>query len=59
MAALTLLELIAELLALTEIIHPRAFDGGDVNEDISAGSLGLDEPVTLLRVKPFDRTGRH
>src|SRR5215470_6681177 len=58
-AALTLFELIAELLALAEIIHSRALDGGDVDEDISAGCFRLDKPVTLLRIKPFDRTGRH
>jgi hypothetical protein len=30
-----------------------------VNEDVSAAVFGLDEPVSLLRIKPFDRTGRH
>src|SRR6266446_4766417 len=58
-AALALLELVADPLTLAQIVHPRALDGGDVDEDVSAGSFGLDEPVTLLCVKPFDRTGRH
>src|SRR5215472_14302371 len=58
-AALALLELITEFLAFTQVVHPRAFDGGDVYKDVSARSFGLDEPVTLLRAEPFDRTGRH
>src|SRR6516162_9793490 len=58
-AALALLELIAEPLAFTQIVHPRALDSRDVNKDIAPRSFGFDEPVTLLRVEPFDRTGRH
>src|SRR5438132_13545374 len=58
-AALALLELVVELLTLAQIVHPRALDGGNVNEHVSAGGVGLDEPVTLLRIEPFDRTGRH
>jgi hypothetical protein len=56
---LALLELVAEPLAFTQIVHPCALDGRDVNKDVAPGSFGLDEPVTLLRVEPLDRTGRH
>src|SRR6516165_2627010 len=58
-AALALLEFVADPLAFTEVVHPSLLDGGDVNKDVTPGSLGLDEPIALLRVEPFDRTGRH
>src|SRR5437879_6549692 len=50
-AALALLQIVADPLALPQIIHPGALDGGDVNEHVSARSFGLNKPVTLLRIK--------
>jgi hypothetical protein len=58
-APLALLELIVELLTLTQIVHPGAFDRRDMNEHVSASVFRLDEAIPLLRIEPFDRTGRH
>ena len=58
-SALALLELVTELLTLPQIVHPSTLDRRDVNKHVSAAGFGLDEPVALLRIEPFDRTGRH
>jgi len=57
--ALTLLKLVAEPLSFPQIIHSGALDGRDVDEDVSTAALGLDKSIALLRIEPFDRTGRH
>jgi hypothetical protein len=46
-------------LTFAQIVHAGALDSGDVDKDISAAALGLDEAIALLRIEPFDRTGRH
>src|SRR6516165_1791298 len=56
---LALLQLIAELLTLPQIVHPGAFHRRDVNEHVSAAGFRLDEAIPFLRIEPFDRTGRH
>jgi hypothetical protein len=35
------------------------FDGRDVNEDVIAAVLGLDEPVSRSRIEPLHRAARH
>src|SRR5579859_4447383 len=58
-AALALLKLVSELLALVETVHAGPLDGGDVDENVRASARRLDKPIALLGVEPFDRTGRH
>src|SRR5438093_40930 len=51
------------------VLHPLALvegaeasrvgDGGEVDEDVVAAVLGLDEPETLGRVEPPDRSDCH
>ena len=39
--------------------HAGTLDGGDVHEHILAAVVRLDEPKTLLRIKPLDRSDCH
>src|SRR5262249_24614545 len=41
-------------LAFVEGAEARALNGRDVNEHILVAGRGLDEPVTLRRIEPFD-----
>jgi len=45
-------------LPLFQSLQPRLLYGRDVNEDIRAAFFCLNKPVTLLRIKPLDRTVR-
>src|SRR5439155_19647758 len=58
-ALLAALDVIAQPLAFAEVGDSRALDGGDVDEHILRAVFGLDEPVALLRVEPFDRADGH
>ena len=46
------------LLALVEGAHAGAFDGADMNEDILAALVRLNEAETLLVVKPLHSSRR-
>src|ERR1700722_2007897 len=58
-ASLVLLELKAELLALAEGAEARAFDRRDMNENVIAAVVGLDETKALGGVEPLHCTNRH
>jgi hypothetical protein len=51
--------LVADLLAFGEVAHPGAFDGGDVNEDVSAARVGLNKTKTLCGIEPFNCASGH
>src|SRR5260370_34456245 len=57
--SLILSELIRQLLAFVQVRHPGALNRADVNEDILAAIIRLDEAKTLLRIEPFDSSGAH
>ena len=44
------------LLTLVEGLEALHLDGREVNEDVAAAVLPLNEPVPLLGVEPFDPT---
>src|SRR3984893_5801267 len=58
-AAAVGLDVERELLALDEIAHAGALDGGDVNEHIRAAGVLHDEAVALLGVEKLDGTLSH
>ena len=58
-AALALLELVVQLLALLQAIHAGPLDRGNVHENVGSSIGRLNKTVALLGVEPFDRTGRH
>ncbi len=47
------------LLSLVEAVHPGAFDGADVHEDILAAVIRLDKAEAFLAVEPLYCTLRH
>ena len=50
---------VAHLGTLIEAAQSRLFDGRDVHEDILAAIVGLNESISLRRVKPLHSTYRH
>src|ERR1700759_2284221 len=52
-AALIALHLEAQLLAFAERAEARAFDGRDVDENVRAAVVGLDEAKALGGVEPL------
>jgi hypothetical protein len=50
---------IGNLLAFWEFPETRTFNRADVNEDIRAAVIWLDEAEALSRVEPFNCTGSH
>ena len=44
---------------LIETAEAGAFNRRDMNKDVLAAALRLDEAVTLLRIEPFHGTCRH
>src|SRR5262249_6999635 len=46
-------------LPLVERAQAGALDGGDMDEDIFAATLGLNESVALRRIEPLDGTSSH
>jgi hypothetical protein len=50
---------VAHLGTLIEAAQPRFFDGRNVHEDILAAAIGLNETISLRRVKPLHSTCRH
>src|SRR5947209_3093148 len=59
LAALILLEVVADLLVLREGAETRALDGSDVDECVLSTVLGRDEAVALGIVKKFDCADGH
>jgi hypothetical protein len=52
-------DVVRHLLALVEGVHAGAFDRADMNEDVLAAVLRLNEAKTLLAVKPLHSTRIH
>jgi hypothetical protein len=42
-----------DLLTFIEAVHPCAFDGADMHEDVFAAIIRLNEAETLLAVEPL------
>src|SRR3954452_4780223 len=53
------LNVIGDLLTLSEAAHPRTLHGADVHEHVLAALVGLNEAVALLFVEPLHGTSRH
>jgi len=56
---LVALQLEAELLAFVERGHASALDGGDVDEDVGAAVVKLNEAEALLAVEPLHGADLH
>jgi hypothetical protein len=52
-------QLVADLLAFTKAGHASLFDSADMNENIGAAVVRLDEAEALLDVEPFNSAGSH
>ncbi|OAI28069.1 hypothetical protein A1351_12335 [Methylosinus sp. R-45379] len=52
-------EFVAHLLAFAQIAQTGALDGANMNENIRAAFIGLDEAEALLTIEPFHRSGSH
>jgi hypothetical protein len=50
---------VRDLLSLVEAVHPGAFDGADVNENILTAVIRLDEAKSFLAVEPLHGSLRH
>jgi hypothetical protein len=53
------LNVVADLLAFLEALQPGALDGADMDEDVLAAAIRLNETEALLGVEPFDRACSH
>src|SRR5215813_11739273 len=51
--------LIFDRLTLVERTKAGTLDSGDMDEHVSAAVLGLNEPIALGRVEPFDSASSH
>src|SRR5690606_12435131 len=58
-AAAVRLDLEGDLLALAELAHAGALDGGRVDEDVLAAVIRLDEAEALVDVVEFHGPGLH
>src|SRR5882724_4103015 len=47
------LGVVADFLAFVKTANAGAFDGGDMNEDVFAASIRLNETIAFLGVKPL------
>src|SRR6185295_16223891 len=59
LAAIVLLQLVADALVLAQRLHARALDGADVDEGVLAAAVGLDEAVALGFVEEFNCADWH
>jgi hypothetical protein len=59
LAVATVEQLVTDRRAFGEIGQPGLLDRADVNEDILAAVVGLDEAIALRRVEPFDCADSH
>ncbi len=57
--ALVLGDLVTHLLAFAQITQAGALDRADMNENIRAAIIGLDEAEALLTIEPFHGAGSH
>ena len=57
--ALVLGDLVAHLLAFAQITQAGALDRADMNENIRAAIIGLDEAEALLTIEPFHGADSH
>jgi hypothetical protein len=48
-----------DLLTFVERAQTRTFDGADVDENVGAAIIGLNEAKTLGRVEPLNCSGSH
>src|SRR3954452_6369391 len=53
------LNVIGDLLTLSEAAHARPLHGADMHEHVLAALVGLNEAVALLVVEPLHSTSRH
>src|SRR5579862_7350377 len=53
------LDVEAKFLALDQVAHAGALDGGNMNEDIGAASVLRDEPEALLDIEKLDGACGH
>jgi len=51
--------LVGDLLSLVEAAHPGALDGADMDENVLAAVIRLDEAKALLVVEPLYGSLRH
>jgi hypothetical protein len=58
-AAAILDDLVAHLLAFAQIAQAGALDGADMNENVRAAIIGLDEAEAFLTIEPFHGAGSH
>jgi hypothetical protein len=58
-AALVDDELVADLLAFSEIAEARALDGADMDENVVSAGVRLNEAEALLRIEPFNGASLH
>src|SRR5207249_2501326 len=58
-SAAILLDLIVDLLAVSEGREARAFDSGNVDENILSAIVRLNKSESLGAVEPLHRSGRH
>ena len=59
LAVAAALELVLDLLPVGRALQPGALDGRDVQEDVLAAVLGLDETKALAGVEPFHSASDH
>jgi hypothetical protein len=57
--ALVLGDLVAHLLAFAQIAQAGALDRADMNENVRATIIGLDEAEAFLTIEPFHNSGSH
>lgn len=52
-------DIIADLLSFIQTVESGLLNSRDMDKDVLAACLRLDEPIALLRVEPFDYADRH
>ena len=59
LAAIILLQVVADALVLAEAAHPGTLDGRDVDEGVVSAAVGRDEAVAFLFVEEFHSSDGH
>jgi hypothetical protein len=52
-------DVIGDLGAIRQAVHAGFLDGRDMDEDVLAAAVRLDEAITLGRIEPFHCPARH
>jgi hypothetical protein len=52
-------QFVADLLAFVQRADPGALDGADMDEDVLAAVIGLNEAEAFLTVEPLDLAAGH